>query len=176
MKNLDQKVDCKRCREYLADLLLEDGFAASHPEFAVHMKACAGCAGELAALRSTFALLDGWTAPEPSPYFDAKVEVRLREELAAPPEGLWERVRSFIIFSTGRTLRPAMAGALAVAMLAGGGGAVIGMYHPAAAPASAYSPTVNDLRILDNNAQALQQMDQLLDDSGTDDATAQPTT
>jgi hypothetical protein len=31
----------------------------------------------------------------------------------------------------------------------------------------AASPTVNDLKILDNNAQAIQQMDQLLDDSAS---------
>jgi hypothetical protein len=34
------------------------------------------------------------------------------------------------------------------------------------------SPTVNDLKILDNNAQALQQMDQLLDSS--DDSSGPP--
>jgi hypothetical protein len=35
------------------------------------------------------------------------------------------------------------------------------------------SATVNDLKILDNNSQALQQMDQLLDSSG-DDSSAPP--
>jgi hypothetical protein len=65
-----------------------------------------------------------------------------------------------------------MAGALALVMVAAGGGALIGTQpHPGVAPASA---TVNDLRILDNNAQALQQMDQLLDDTSGDDGTTQP--
>jgi hypothetical protein len=169
------KIDCKTCREHLAELLLDDAFAAARPGFAEHMKGCEGCSAELMELRSTFALLDSWTAPEPTPYFDAKVQVRLREELAAPPAGVWERMRSFLLFSTGRGLRPMMAGALAVVMLAGGGGVLIGVYHPA--PAVTASPTVNDLKILDRNAQALQQMDQLLEEPASgDEGTAQPTT
>jgi len=31
------------------------------------------------------ALLDEWQAPEPSPYFDTRLEARLREEMARPP-------------------------------------------------------------------------------------------
>jgi hypothetical protein len=54
--------------------------------------------------------------------------VRLREAAAAPPEGLWERTRAFLMFSTGRHLRPAMTGALAVLMLIGGGTG-IGIYE-----------------------------------------------
>jgi len=177
MKNtLNSKIDCGTCRKHLPELLLDDAYAAEQPEFAEHMLGCEGCAAELAELRATFALLDGWTAPEPTPYFDAKVQVRLREELAAAPEGLWERMRSFVLFSTGRGLRPMMAGALALVMLASGGGVLIGL-HQGPAPAAATSPTVNDLRILDRNAQALQQMDQLLSEPAAgDDGATQPTT
>ena len=47
-----------------------------------------------------------------------------------------------------------------------------------AMPPAAASATVNDLKILDNNAQTEQQLNQLLDDSsaGTDDGAAVPTT
>jgi anti-sigma factor RsiW len=173
MKNTELKIDCKTCRKHLAELLLDDAYAAERPEFAEHMKGCADCAAEFAELRATFALLDGWTAPEPTPYFDAKVHVRLREEQAAAPEGFLERMRSFWMFSTGRAMRPLTVGALAVVMLAGGGGVLMGVY-PRSTPVTA-SPTVNDLRILDRNAQALQQMDQLLD-APADEGTAQPTT
>jgi hypothetical protein len=38
------------------------------------------------------------------------------------------------------------------------------------------SATVNDLKILDNNAQAYQQMDQLLDPAANDDSGDPPTT
>ena len=34
------------------------------------------------------ALLDEWQAPEPSPYFDVRLQARLREEMAKPARGL----------------------------------------------------------------------------------------
>ncbi len=164
---------CKTCRTHFPELLLDETYTAAHPELSAHLASCASCESEIQALRSTFALLDDWTAPEPSPYFDSKLRVLLREAQAAEPEGFWERARSFLLFSTGRTLRPALTGALAFAMLIGGGGLGVMLRQPAR-PVSA---TVNDLKILDNNAQALQQMDQLLDDSPSgDDTNAPPTT
>jgi anti-sigma factor RsiW len=171
-KTMELKTICKTCRTHLADLLLDESFVATHPEVAAHLAACEGCRTELAELQATFALLDSWKAPEPSAYFDSKLHARLREAQAAAPEGLWSRMRSFVAFSTGRGLRPAMAGALALVLVLGGGGTLIDLYHPAVATQA--SPTVNDLKILDNNAQAIQQMDQLLDSS--DDGSAPPTT
>ena len=173
MKNEMKKIECKSCHEHLADLLLDESYAAAHPEMAAHLSGCSECSRELAELKSTFALLDDWSAPEPSPFFDTKLKARLREAVAAEPEGLWERMRSFLLFSTGRRLRPAMAGALALVMVAGGGGVFLGVQQQTGTVAA--SPTVNDLKILDNNAQALQQMDQLLDSSG-DDSSDPPTT
>jgi hypothetical protein len=168
--------DCKTCKSHLADLLLDDGYEAAHPELSAHLAGCDACRAELTGLRSTFALLDEWRAPEPSPYFDPRMQVLLREAAAAPPEGLWERTRAFFLFSTGRHLRPAMTGALAVLMLIGGGTG-IGIYEHNNTVVAA-SPAVNDLRILDNNAQAIQQMDQLLDESApsVDDNAGPPTT
>lgn len=165
---------CKNCRTHLPDLLLDDAYTAAHPELAAHLAACPECESELTALRSTFAVLDHWTVPEPSPYFDSKLHVRLREAVAAQPEGLWERTRSFFMYSTGRTLRPALTGALAFTLLLGGGGLGVILHQPG--PQA--SATVNDLKIMDNNAQALQQMDQLLDESApsNDDTSAPPTT
>jgi hypothetical protein len=169
MKNeMKTKTDCKHCREHMADLLLDERFASAHAEVAGHIASCAACGSELAELRATFALMDHWTAPEPSPYFDSKLRARLREAVAAEPESFWERTRSFLMFSTGRRLRPALAGALALVMVAGGGSFFLGIYQPP--PQVAASPTVNDLKILDNNAEALQQMDQLLDANGDDSA------
>jgi hypothetical protein len=170
--------NCKDCRSHLPDLLLDSDYTSEHPELAMHLAACVECRTELADLQSTFALLDDWAAPEPSPFFDSRLHARLREAVAAPPEGFWERTKSFFLFSTGRQLRPAMAGALAFVLLLGGGTfAGIDLHQRPVTPADA-SATVNDLKILDNNVQAEQQMDQLLDDSGSsnDDATAPPTT
>ena len=40
------------------------------------------------------ALLDEWQAPEPSPYFDVRLQARLREEKAAKPSGWLQWVRT----------------------------------------------------------------------------------
>jgi anti-sigma factor RsiW len=171
--------NCKDCRSHLPDLLLDDAYITTHPEFKEHLAACNACRTELAELRSTFALLGEWKAPEVSPYFDSRLHARLREAAAAPPEGLWERTRSFLLFSTGRQFRPALAGALAFVMLIGGGGTFANFYHAAnSMPPVADSATVNDLKIMDNNIQAEQQMNQLLDDStpSADSGAAVPTT
>ena len=174
MKTTTNITDCKTCSTHMPDLLLDESFLAAHPEMTAHLASCTDCAKELTELRATFDLLDTWTAPEPSAYFDSKLHARLREAEAAQPEGFWERTRSFLLFSTGRGLRPALAGALAFAMLIGGGSFGLYLQHQTP-PASA---TVNALKILDNNDQALQQMDQLLDDSGSsaDDSANPPTT
>jgi len=170
--------NCKDCRSHLPDLLLDDAYTSAHPEFNEHLAACAACRAELAELRSTFALLDEWKAPEVSPYFDSRLQARLREAVAAPPEGFWERTRSFFLFSTGRQLRPALACALAFVLLIGGG-TFADFYHAGGTVSpGATSATVNDLKLLDNNEQAEQQLNQLLDDStpGADDGAAVPTT
>jgi len=169
---------CKDCTTHLPDLLLDDAYTTTHPELKEHLAACAACSTELAELRSTYALLDEWKAPELSPYFDSKLQARLREAVSAPPEGFWERTRSFLLFSTGRQLRPALAGALAFVLLIGGGTFAGINYSPNPMPPAADSATVNDLKVMDNNLQAEQQMDQLLDDSApsANDGAAVPTT
>ena len=68
------------------------------------------CAGKLEEFRKTMALLDEWQAPEPSPYFDVRLQARLREEMAKPQAGwlAWFR-------------RPVLAAALTVLMAIGVG-------------------------------------------------------
>jgi hypothetical protein len=71
----------------------------------------------------------------------------------------------YLLLNTGRQFAPALAGALALVLLLGGGGyaglTVLHQHEQVQASAA-----VNDLQILDRNEQALQQMDQLLDDDG----------
>ncbi|MFC6646748.1 anti-sigma factor family protein [Granulicella cerasi] len=153
----------------MADALLEPGFLSAHPEFEAHMAQCAECGQEWADLLATMAMMNEWTAPEPTPYFDTRLHARLREAVEAKPESFMERVRSWMMFSAGRSFRPMAAGALAVVMVLCGGGVALELYSNQAQPSS--SATVNDLKIIDNNATALQQMDQLLsnqDDNSTD--------
>lgn len=161
--------DCKICREALPDLLFEPGYVPG-PEIAAHLRSCPECLSELNDMRATFAVMDEWTAPEPTPYFDARVRAHVREAAQAAPEGLWERLLVTLHMSTGRGLRPALAGAFLFLLLLSGGTAATLLLHHAATPAS---PTVNDLRIFDNNAQAVQQMD-MLDEPGTDPGSTAP--
>jgi hypothetical protein len=161
---------CRQCREHLADLLLD---ASAAPATARgHMAACDACTAELTSLQATMHSLDVWQTPELSPFFDTRLKARLREEIAAEPESFMERLRSFLLYSTGRQLRPAVAGACALVLALSGGTFLLLPHstHTVVQP----SATVNDLRVLDNNASALQQMDQLLNDDSSDTQTTQP--
>ena len=53
------------------------------------------------------ALLDEWQVPDPSPYFDVRLQARLREEMAKPPAGWLHWLR-----------KPALALSLALLMVA----------------------------------------------------------
>jgi len=163
---------CKDCQSAMIDLLLDQRPPASR-DMQAHIESCAQCAQELKAMQATFALLDTWKAPEPSPYFDQKLAVRLREEQAVAPAGWFEKLKARLLFSTGRQLRPALAGSLALILLVGGG--TVANLTEFSHPVPQASAAVQDLQILDKNDQALQTMDQLLqDDTPADDSPVQP--
>ncbi|WP_263368689.1 anti-sigma factor [Edaphobacter bradus] len=155
----------------LPDLLL-DPSNPSNADARAHLDTCPACREELHSLESTFALLDTWQAPEPSAYFDQKLAVRLREEQEREPAGWLERMHARLLFNTGRQFRPALAGALALVLLVGGGSiASISGLHLGRAEVSA---TVNDLQIFEKNDQVMQTMDLLEDNSADDSSTATP--
>ena len=162
-------MNCTICKSALPDLLLDPASPASIAARS-HLSECPACAAELGELQSTLDLLDVWQAPEPSAFFDQKLAVLLREEQAAPPAGWFERMRSYLLFSTGRQFRPALAGALALVLLVGGGTAadISGVFRPRPVQASA---AIKDLQILDRNDQAIQTMDQLLQEENSPDDT-----
>jgi anti-sigma factor RsiW len=95
---------CNEICELMPDLAA--GLDAVTPEVNDHLQTCAGCAGKLNEFRQTMALLDEWQAPEPSPYFDVRLQARMREESARQTVGWWQWVR-----------KPAMAISLAVVMV-----------------------------------------------------------
>ena len=169
-------MDCKSFTAAIPDLLLDPKSLLPGSDAQTHLESCASCRTEFASFQSTFALLDTWNAPEPSAYFDQKLGVLLREEQNKSPAGWLERLRSHLLFNTGRQFRPALAGALALALLAGGGtfAGLSTLGGPVDKPA--VSATVDDLQILDKNAQAIQQMDQLLQEDQPADggSAAQP--
>jgi len=140
---------CNDIREQLPDLAV--GLKAADPETSQHVASCAHCASELNEFRQTMALLDEWQVPEPSPYFDTRLQARLREEMAKPARWLhWFR-------------RPALALSLAIVMVAG-----ITLFHNGDAsrqPIAQIEPgtAVGDLQALDKNNELYSDFD-LLDD------------
>ena len=135
---------CTEIRELLPDLAA--GLSAPAPEVNDHLRACTGCAGTLDEFRKTMALLDEWTAPEPSPYFDTRLKARLREEAARQPVGWFAWVR-----------RPALAISLGLALILG---TTLVLQHDAvrhnpgpvaALTAGTPGTAVGDLQTLDKN-------------------------
>jgi hypothetical protein len=86
-------MNCKEIRERLPDVITTAGMDAAtpepelEPEFEKHIASCPSCAAHLDGLRKTMALLDEWQVPEPSAYFDTRMQARLREEMARPAAG-----------------------------------------------------------------------------------------
>ena len=78
---------CTGMKQFLPDLA--SGVQSVSGETEQHLRQCSSCAAELAALRSTMALLDHWEAPDPSPYFDTRLFARLREEKAKAAPRAW---------------------------------------------------------------------------------------
>ena len=101
-------MNCNQIRELLPDLAAGMDASTLEPEFEKHIASCAGCAAHLRDLQKTMALLDEWQAPEPSPYFDTRLQARLREEMARPATGWLNWLR-----------RPAWAMSLAALVFAG---------------------------------------------------------
>jgi hypothetical protein len=170
---LNQAMNCKTCQTDLPNLLF-DPTAPQNAVARAHMAACPSCAQKFAAIESTMSLLDTWEAPELSPYFNQKLAVRLREEQSSPAPGWFEQLKTRLLLNTGRQFRPAMAGAMALLLIVGGGSFEVSSLTHTQQSAVHASATVNDLKILDRNEQALQQMDQLLQDDASANDTAAP--
>jgi len=95
---------CNEIRELMPDLAA--GLGSMTPELNTHIQSCDGCAGKLAELQQTMALLDEWQSPEPSPYFDVRLRARLREEMAKANQVWFRWIR-----------KPALALALSVLLV-----------------------------------------------------------
>ncbi len=162
MKNFD----CKAMRRAMPDLLFEP--AAAPMEARQHLAGCDPCRDEYQGLQGTMGLMDGWAAPEPSPYWMARMGARLREEQAAPARG-WvgfvERLRTRAWVSD-HALRPVGAAALGVVLLAGGGAWLDLARGHSTAPAAQASNAVHDLQSLNENAQVFQQLSALDEPDG----------
>jgi hypothetical protein len=144
-------MNCTEIRETMPDLAV--GLVEPTPEILEHLHTCAPCATQLQEFRQTMALLDEWEAPEPSPYFDTRLQARLREEKAV------ESARVSRWF--GWLPRPALTMAAAVLVAVGVGVVTLQhspvVDHGAGTNGSANNATlqrgtaVSDLQTLDND-------------------------
>jgi anti-sigma factor RsiW len=147
---------CDEIRELMPDLAC--GLMETTPEIGGHLAGCGACAGKLAEFKQTMALLDEWQAPAPSPYFDVRLQARLREEMAKPQAGwvAWFR-------------RPVLAAALTVLIGVGLGlffTKGMGVYNSgevAVVEAQQPGTAVSDLQALEKNHDLYSNFD-LLDD------------
>jgi len=168
---------CDEVGEMLPDLAA--GLAKPSDAMKEHLQACAPCAARLQQFRQTMALMDEWEAPELSPYFDTRLQARLREEKVAEAS----RGRGWFAWLP----RPAIAMAAALVLAIGvgiwvysthgsGTGNMVAIAPPPVQPnASAERGTaVSDLQTLDSDNDLYADFD-VLDDIDSQQ-NAQPTT
>jgi len=160
--------NCKEIREAVLEAAISEQPVRS--ELREHMEGCPGCRQEWESMRDTMALLNTWEAPEPSPFFDIKLNARLRTEAEAASLSWKERIRAAVFGLLERPFgwRPLTAAALAVAMAVG-----ISIYQFNSQPTTTASAengacAVVDLQDLDQNQQLLNQLS-ILDDSDNGD-------
>jgi len=150
----------------IADMLFDPDRVSAAVK--AHVTDCADCSRELAELHSTMSLMNEWKAPEPSPFFDTRMQALLREERSSRPAGWLDRMRARLLFNDRAYLKPIAATALTVLMAVGGATYVGLVGHKQTQQQT--SATVRDLQSLDNNQQVFQQLDSL--DQDDDDPSA----
>lgn len=151
-------MNCKEMGDRLLDLASGIGGDARTEQ---HLQTCNACAEKLASLIQTMSLMDEWQTPEPSPYFETRLQARLREE-AAKPAASW----------FGWFRKPALA--LSMAGLMAIGVTLVGLRSgtPAQQPMAVVvdapkGSAIADLESLDKNHELLANFD-LLDDDDAD--------
>jgi anti-sigma factor RsiW len=154
---------CKEVKEQFLDMTTASYTGA--PAAEEHLRSCPACAGELASLRQTMALLEEWQAPEPSPYFNARLRARLREEPASRSFAQW--LRDALVPFTSGSRKLVLAGSMAALVIVGvvvketsGPNQTITTVDSRPKAGTA----VGDLEMLDNNKDLYADFD-LLDDT-----------
>jgi hypothetical protein len=165
---MKSEMDCKTMQGAMPDLLFDPGAASAQAR--AHVASCTACQGEMKALKRTMQVLGGWEAPEPTPYWTARMGARLREEQRTPTHGwagLKQRLRTRFLLSN-YSLRPAAGVAALGLVLAVSGGTWLDLALQQPPPVRA-SNTVQDLQSLNENAQVFQQFSTLdAPDSGSE--------
>lgn len=148
-------MNCKEMQGRMPDVAA--GFSEPTADESKHLESCLACTEQLKSIRVTMALLDQWRTPEPSRYFDVRLQARLREEMAKSQAGWIEWFR-----------RPVLAAALTILMGIGVGLLFTrsrGFYPPDQPLAEVAEPgtAVSDLQALERNHELYSDFE-LLDD------------
>jgi anti-sigma factor RsiW len=152
---------CEEIREEMFDMVTAKALA---PEVQQHLDGCAACSAELLSMKQTMLLLDEWEAPEPSPFFDTRLQALLREEKAKAAQ------KPFSIFEWLR--KPVLAAAAAVALLVGAGvyaGLENAAKHHNDSVVAQGDPAIRDLQTLDKDQDVINNFAALDDDPSNDD-------
>jgi hypothetical protein len=158
---------CNDVHELMPDLAT--GMTPCSADLEEHLNSCGDCALKLEEFRQTMALLDEWQVPEPSPYFDTRLQANLREEQAKQPAGWLQWIR-----------KPALALSLTVVMVASitlfRGGNPSGSTGKKQVIATSVEPgsAVSDLESLDTNHDLYSDFDVLDDLQVQQDVNANP--
>jgi len=168
-------MNCNQIRELLPDLAAGMDASTPEPEVEKHIASCADCAAHLRDLQKTMALLDEWQAPEPSPYFDTRLQARLREEMARAATGWLDWLRRPVWALSLAAL--VFAGALAIGI--GGKSYIVVAEGTPTRPPSLGLPVqpgtaVGDLQALERNDELYADFDVLDELQVQDDVTANP--
>jgi predicted anti-sigma-YlaC factor YlaD len=151
-------MNCKTIQDQLPDVAL--GTTPMAPEVELHLGECSQCAETMRALRATMNLLDEWAAPEPSPYWNVRMQARLREEQQQQRTSAgwlqWFR-------------RPALSLAAALSLVVGIGLYQAGRFLHRDDSALQTGTAVSDLQYLDKNSDLLQNFTALDDIDGDAD-------
>ena len=158
---------CEEIRERMPDVAA--GFSQPTTAESRHLANCSSCTEQLKAMQETMSLLDEWQVPEPSPYFEVRLQARLREEMAKP-QASWV-LRWF--------RQPVMAAALTVILGIGVGvffsqGSRVHAPQMAVADNASPGTAVGDLQTLDKNHDLYANFDLLDDLELQQDVTANP--
>jgi hypothetical protein len=155
-------MNCNEIRERMPDVAA--GFSELTADEGKHLESCGACAEQLKAMRSTMTVLDEWQVPEPTPYFDVRLQARLREEMAKPQAGWLQWFR-----------RPVLAAALTVIL-----GVGVGLFltrsktDTGAQFAEGPGTAVSDLQALENNHDMYSDFEMLDDLDVQQDVVANP--
>lgn len=162
-------MNCEMAEAELLDVMNSEQVS---PELQAHLRQCPKCAEQLAALRQTSSLLDAWSVPGPSPYFDTRLLARWREQKSAGGNlGYgwlgWLKSR----------WQPALVAVLTLALAAGIGLQRSGLIlsHPDETIAGGFEPAppgtaAGDLQALDKNFEVYANFDMLYEGNDEQDS------